>query len=122
MEPVSTAPLLYRTPQPTRGNVINAGDAAGFIDPFAGDGISLALRTGRAAAECLQPFFEGRQSLPQAAQSYADLYARQFAPLIAAAARVRAVLTWPVLPRWFAFSCLRIPGVMSYVIRKTRQA
>jgi flavin-dependent dehydrogenase len=122
MEPVSTAPLLYRTPEPTQGNILNTGDAAGFIDPFAGDGISLALRSGRAAAECLQPFFNGHQSLPQAAQAYAEVYGRQFASLIAAAANVRAVLTWPALPRWLAFQFLRIPGVMSYVIRKTRQA
>jgi menaquinone-9 beta-reductase len=122
MEPVSTAPLLYRTPQPTQGNVFLAGDAAGFIDPFAGDGISLALRTGRAAAECLQPFLEGRQPLPNAAQRYGELYGQQFAPLIEAAARMRGLLSWPALPRSLAFQCLRIPGVMSYVIRKTRQA
>ena len=122
MEPVSTAPLLYGRPQLTQGNLLLAGDAAGFIDPFAGDGISLALRTGHAAAECLQPFLQGSHSLAQAGQSYADLYRTQFAPLIAAAARVRAVLTWPALPRWFAFHCLRIPGVMPYVIRKTRRA
>lgn len=121
-EPVSTAPLLYRTPQPNDGNLLRAGDAAGFIDPFAGDGISLALRTGRAAAECLQPFFAGQQPLVAAVQNYADLYRRGFAPLIGAAARVRGLLSWPALPRHLAFQCLRIPGVMGYLIRKTRQA
>ena len=47
MQPVSTAPLIYRQPQPVRGNTIFVGDAAAFIDPFAGDGISIALRSGR---------------------------------------------------------------------------
>ncbi|MGB7554380.1 MAG: NAD(P)/FAD-dependent oxidoreductase, partial [Candidatus Korobacteraceae bacterium] len=46
MQPVSTAPLIYRRPQPVRGNTIFIGDAAAFIDPFAGDGISIALRSG----------------------------------------------------------------------------
>lgn len=119
---VSTAPLLYRTPQPTQRSLLLAGDAAGFIDPFAGDGISLALRTGQAAGDCLQPFFAGHQPLSAAVQNYADTYRRQFAPLIATAARVRGLLNWPALPRRLAFQCLRIPGVMSYVIRKTRQA
>ena len=40
-----------------------AGDAAGFVDPFVGDGISLALRSGRLAGECLIPFFAGTISL-----------------------------------------------------------
>ena len=51
-QPVSTAPLIYRPPQPVRGNIICVGDAAAFIDPFAGDGISIALRSGQVAAEC----------------------------------------------------------------------
>ena len=40
-----------------------AGDAAGFVDPFVGDGVSLALRSGTLAAECLIPFFAGSISL-----------------------------------------------------------
>jgi flavin-dependent dehydrogenase len=33
--------------------VFLAGDAAGFLDPFTGDGISQALHSGRLAAEAL---------------------------------------------------------------------
>jgi flavin-dependent dehydrogenase len=121
MEPVSTAPLLYRAPQPTEGNLLLAGDAAGFIDPFVGDGISLALRTGRAAADCLEAFLAGTHSLGEVAESYRKRYAKQFAPLIASASRVRRVLSWPELPRVMALQFLRIPGVLPYLIRKTRQ-
>jgi len=35
-----------------------AGDAAAFIDPFAGDGISLALHGGVMAAQALIPFVQ----------------------------------------------------------------
>ena len=48
---ISTAPLIYRQSRPTMGNKFYAGDAAAFIDPFVGDGISIALRSGRVAAE-----------------------------------------------------------------------
>ena len=50
-QPVSTAPLIIRQPQATRGNMMFVGDAAAFIDPFAGDGISIALRSGEAAGQ-----------------------------------------------------------------------
>ena len=63
MQPISTAPLVYREPQPVRGNMMFVGDAAAFIDPFAGDGISIALRSGRVAAECLREFLLARNSL-----------------------------------------------------------
>ena len=35
---VSTAPVLYRKPDCVHDGMLLAGDAAGFIDPFAGDG------------------------------------------------------------------------------------
>ena len=67
--PVSTAPVLYRKPICLRDNMLLAGDAAGFIDPFAGDGISLALRSGKAAAECLACVSRGRRRWAFACQN-----------------------------------------------------
>lgn len=119
-KPVTTAPILYRHPEPVRGNILLAGDAAGFIDPFVGDGISLALRTGQAAAICLQPFFEGKATLADAAATYACYYARNFAPLIAASSRVRSLLSLPEAMQVLAAQAFRLPGVLPYVIRRTR--
>lgn len=36
-----------------RGRILLAGDAAGFVDPFTGEGIACALQSGRIAAETL---------------------------------------------------------------------
>lgn len=120
MPVVSTAPLIYRKPRAVRDNLLLAGDAAGFIDPFAGDGISLALRSGQAAANCLRPFLAGATSLDASLRNYETLYERQFAPLIAAASRVRGLLLLPEIARTVALQMLRIPGLLPYVIRKTR--
>jgi flavin-dependent dehydrogenase len=122
MQPVSTAPLLYRRPQSTRGHIVLAGDAAAFIDPFVGDGISIALRSGRAAAECLQRHLSGESSLSDGVARYAQVYAQQFQPLLSAASKVRSLLSLPVPARALAFQLLRLPGVMPLVIRKTRRA
>jgi menaquinone-9 beta-reductase len=56
-EPVSTSPLIFREPTPVENGILLAGDAAGFVDPFVGDGISLALRSGALAAHSLLSFF-----------------------------------------------------------------
>jgi flavin-dependent dehydrogenase len=117
---VSTAPLIYRKPQAVRDNLLLAGDAAGFIDPFVGDGISLALRGGQAAANCLQSFLADHTSLDAGLRNYESLYGRQFAPLIAAATLVRSLVSLPEIVRLVALQVLRIPGVLPYVIRKTR--
>jgi flavin-dependent dehydrogenase len=122
MSPVSTAPLIYRQPRPTLGNRFYAGDAAAFIDPFVGDGISIALRSGKVAAECLRPFFRAEVSLTECAQRYEQEYAWHFAPLLAAASRVRSLLSLPVAARAAVFELLRIPGLIPLLIRRTRRA
>jgi flavin-dependent dehydrogenase len=119
---VLTAPLLYRKLEPVRDNVLLTGDAVAFIDPFAGDGISLALRSGEAAAVCLVPYVAGAEPLEDAVVRYSCWYEREFAPSIAAAGRLRRMLNLPEAARAAAFRLLRIPGMMPYLIRKTRRA
>ncbi len=121
-EPVTTAPLAHLPPQPVRDNMMFAGDAAAFIDPFVGDGISIALQSGRTAAMDLHSILNGSSSLASALTAYKTDYARQFLPLITAASRIRGVLSWPAPARLVAFELLRAPGLMPYVIRKTRQS
>ena len=118
---VTTAPLIYREPRPLRGSTIFVGDAAGFLDPFVGDGISVALRTGAVAAQCLGRFLGGSCSLSRAASSYRQQYLRQFAPLLSAAARLRSLLSLPSRAQALAFEMLRLPGVMALMMRKTRR-
>jgi len=120
-DPVTTAPLVYRTPRPVRDQMMIIGDAAAFIDPFVGDGISIALRTGQMAASALELFLHGSIPLADAVSKYQANYSKQIAPLISAASRIRALLSWPKPAQLAAFALLRMPGVMPYVIRRTRQ-
>ena len=65
---------MVRKPQPVNNGILQAGDAAGFIDPFVGDGISLALRSGVIAAEAL---IENRNDLSAALERYEKRYAAE---------------------------------------------
>ncbi len=44
-------PLAYRVAPPTIGGVMLVGDAAGFYDPFTGEGVFTALRSAELAVE-----------------------------------------------------------------------
>jgi len=44
-------PLAYRVDAPRVGGVLVVGDAAGFFDPFTGEGIFKGLRSAELAAE-----------------------------------------------------------------------
>ena len=49
----SMGPLAYRVQAPREGGVLFVGDAAGFYDPFTGEGIFTALRSAELAAETI---------------------------------------------------------------------
>jgi menaquinone-9 beta-reductase len=120
-DPVSVAPLFFGTPQPLRDGVFMAGDAAGFVDPFVGDGISLALRSGALAAECLASFFTGAVSLEGAAHRYQEQYQKQLATVFRSSSRIRGMLRWPRAVRAPIVSLLsNSQAAMSYFVRNTR--
>ena len=122
-DPVSTAPILYRKPICRRVSMLLAGDAAGFIDPFVGDGISLALHSSQAATGIMGSVScQGRSSLEfRLRAGYKEaVYEREFAPLIAASTRLRSLLSLPDIARPLALQMLHLPGLLPYVIRKTR--
>ncbi len=120
-EPVSTAPLFFRKPETERSGALLAGDAAAFVDPFVGDGISLALRSGTLAAECLLPFFRGQMSLQDCRQNYRRMYDQRFASVFRNSGRMRQMLLLPrSVRRPVLFFLAKTPGVMRYLVKRTR--
>ena len=74
---MAMGPLAYRVADPRHGGVALVGDAAGFYDPFTGEGLFAALRSAELLAE-----------VAHAALRRGDLSARALAPY--ASARRRA--------------------------------
>jgi len=120
-DPVSTSPLLFREPQPVEGNILRAGDAAGFVDPFVGDGISLALRGGALAARSLAPFFQGEISLAASIESYRRSYESDFLPVFRTSSQIRHIFLLPRMMRVVLLTALKhSPALTHYFIRQTR--
>ena len=120
MEPVATAPLIFHRPAPILRHLFNAGDAAGFIDPFSGNGMTLALQSGMLAAECLGECLGGRASLESALAAYATRYRRELESSFRRVGWVRALLSLPRPTAIAALKLLELPGVGNLLVRKTR--
>jgi geranylgeranyl reductase family protein len=52
---MAMGPLAYRVDEPRVGGVMLVGDAAGFYDPFTGEGLYTALRSAEMLAEVAHP-------------------------------------------------------------------
>jgi menaquinone-9 beta-reductase len=69
-ETLATAPVRPTRRHADHAGALLAGDAAGFLDPFTGDGIAQALQAGRLAAKAVALACAGRESLVVAADTY----------------------------------------------------
>jgi len=117
---VTTSPLVFREPQPERDGILMVGDAAAFVDPFVGDGISLALRSGRMAGNSLMPFFARITSLPDAARNYRATYEERLVPVFRTSSKIRRMLRLPQAVRIPILRFLeKSPAITRYMVRKT---
>lgn len=107
-ETVTTASICFDDPEPVREGMVRAGDAAGFIDPFLGDGISLALQSGALAGEC------------EDATQYEREYRRRFLPIFRRARRLRRLLSAPETIQKSALLFLKQPRIATAIVRRTR--
>lgn len=120
-ETVTTSPLIFSDSEPLQRHVLQAGDSAGFVDPFVGDGISLALRSGTMAAQSLLPFLDGRVSLAEAASRYERNYREQLSPVFRTSSKIRRLFSMPEPARsGLLFLFENAPALTRYLVRKTR--
>ena len=118
---VSTSPLIFREPVPLQDGVLLAGDSAGFVDPFVGDGISLALRSGALAAQSLVSFFQNHSSLPPTAAQYASAYRTRLLPVFRNSSRIRRLLNLPrPIRRSVGHLLEATPAISQLLVRWTR--
>ena len=119
-EPLTTAPLFFAQPRTANRQMALAGDAAAFIDPFAGDGISVALHSGKMAALAMVDYLSGHGSLAIALRTYDRQYRALIQPALTNAARLRRMLRLPLPLRRSAISLLRIPLLGRFAVQQTR--
>jgi flavin-dependent dehydrogenase len=101
--------------------MLQVGDAAAFVDPFVGDGISLALRSGALAADCLQSFFRRERSLQKAAALYSDAYMERLGRVFKVSSILRGWLRWPQPIRRPIFSLIsRTEFIGRQMVKLTR--
>lgn len=88
---VATAPVEPARRRSDVQGALMAGDAAGFLDPFTGDGISIALQSGRLIAGCLADAL-GRDSEGEALARAAQVYRRELTAAVGPSYRLAGVL------------------------------
>jgi flavin-dependent dehydrogenase len=94
---LGTGPVFFtRKPCVERG-ILMAGDAAGFLDPFSGQGQTMALASGMLAAETIERALGGEIPFEALAGEYARAWRSRFARRFGWSAVFRSLMLNPVL-------------------------
>jgi menaquinone-9 beta-reductase len=76
--PVTIAQINFQQKSQVENNVLLLGDAAGMIAPLCGNGMSMALHSGKMAAAEIGQFLQGRIDLSTALANYSSNWKKQF--------------------------------------------
>jgi flavin-dependent dehydrogenase len=117
---LSIAQLPFVRKGPVSGDLLMAGDAAALIAPLAGDGIAMALRSGRLAASCAMEFLQDRLAAERLPRRYAARWRRQFAARLLLARGLQSLMLRPRLLSPALRMSARVPPLASYLVAHTR--
>ena len=98
----ATGPMACRSARPVADGVLLVGDAAGFFDPFTGEGIGMALRGGEMAAEVLGEALRRNDLSAAGLARYETLRRAAFAARLRLDRILQALLARPRLASWVA--------------------
>lgn len=71
--------VSFETKAPLEHHILMAGDAAGMIAPLCGNGMAMAIHSGKLVAKAVIPFCKGKSTRAVMESSYASSWQREFA-------------------------------------------
>ncbi|MGI9471256.1 MAG: NAD(P)/FAD-dependent oxidoreductase [Rubripirellula sp.] len=118
-----TTPPLRRTRQPGKGRLIAIGDAAGYSEPFTGEGMTWAMQSAIACADLIA---ESAASGSQSFEDVGDRWQHRLPSLLRrkklACRAVTSVLRWPAARRAVGSTLARWPSLAEPLIRHLSQS
>jgi len=119
---LATANVAFGRQEPVGDGILRIGDAAGYIHPFAGDGMSMAARSGELAGAIIGAQLRGGISANDACTLYEAAWRREFASRLSWATRLQPLLTSPLLTQLAAPIFAGVPALARFAVSRTRGA
>jgi flavin-dependent dehydrogenase len=94
---LGTGPVFFTRKPPVEEGILMTGDAAGFLDPFSGEGQSMAMASGILAAEMVERGLEGELTWVQVPRSYARAWKARFGKRFAWSRVLRQAMLSPLV-------------------------
>jgi flavin-dependent dehydrogenase len=117
---VCTVPVRLAQRAATLDNVLLAGDAAGFLDPFAGDGLACAMLSGALAANVIADGLARGDGTAAIARRYAAQLGQAMGQSYRSTAWLRALVVAPSFVQSLGAKVLLRPVLAQRLVHRTR--
>lgn len=125
-----TAEFLYKQPEVINeisfatktcieNHMLMCGDAAGMIAPLCGNGMAMAIHSGKIAAERVLLYFRYRHSRQQLESGYRHIWKQQFGSRLAVGRSVQHLFGSPILSEIAVGTLKHIPLATRQIMRMT---
>jgi len=94
---LGTGPVFFTRKPPVEDGILMTGDAAGFLDPFSGEGQSMAMASGILAAETIERGLAGELKWARVPRSYATAWNARFGRRFAWSRVLRQAMLSPLV-------------------------
>ena len=109
-------PLAYRVNEPRHGGVALVGDAAGFYDPFTGEGIYTALRSAELLADVAHDALRRDDLTARSLAPYAEARRHAFADKARLTRALQLVISHRRLANLTAHTLARHPQILAVLM------
>jgi flavin-dependent dehydrogenase len=117
---LTIAQIPFGSKDVVEGDILAAGDAAGLIVPLVGDGIAMALRSGRLAAFHTANFLDGEYTPIELRQRYTQDWKCEFDRRLKLGRVLQAIMLRPRLLALGLRALNALPQLGDYLVRNTR--
>lgn len=117
---MATGNVSFGKMEPVRDGVLRCGDAAGYIQPFAGDGQAMAARGAELAAASIGAALRGDVHDNDATWMFGAAWHREFATRLNWGTRLQPLLLTPRAGAVAARLMVMAPGAARLLVRLTR--
>ncbi|WP_432410622.1 NAD(P)/FAD-dependent oxidoreductase [Rasiella sp. SM2506] len=116
-EPLTISQISFEDKQPVENHIFMIGDAAGLIHPLCGNGMAMAIHSGKLLSEIfLQNDFNNRTILEE---KYTKIWSETFLKRLHTGRRVQGLLLQPSLTKAFFNISKMVPSLLPKIIAKT---
>lgn len=118
-KPLVISQVSFTRKEQVLDHVLMLGDAAGLIAPLCGNGMSMALFSGKLAAECADKFLRNKSTRDQFEREYALAWRKKFGRRLMAGRIIQSLFGREWITNSIVVGLRNFPRLVSWIIRQT---